>query len=112
MGRSRRHALGTFDAGLATLLTVLKGRERLIDEWYMTPNAPPKVTQADTQALDEMPNDGWFDPHALPSYIRRPLYRCQRLEKAGLLESRVEGRYPLLSTRYRRRPDARQHRGE
>ena len=45
------------------------------------------LTMADTQALAELP-EGWFEAGALP--INRPLFRCQRLEAAGRLESRVE----------------------
>lgn len=67
---------------------------------------PPILTQADMEAMAEMPKKGWFDPGGL--LTRRPWYRCKRLEKAGVLEWRVVGRYPHLKSEYRRIPESHQ----
>ncbi len=49
------------------------------------------ITEADKKAMAMLP-DGWFFPeHDCTFLIRSPRYRCQRLEEAGILESKVEG---------------------
>jgi hypothetical protein len=47
-----------------------------------------------------LPESGWFEFRSLP--FNRPNYRCERLELAGALESRVVGEYPVLHREYRR----------
>lgn len=48
------------------------------------------MTAADKDTLKYIP-DGWFIARSLPCMVRRPDYRCERLKKAGVLESRVIG---------------------
>ncbi|MEA8592286.1 hypothetical protein PZT57_26930 [Pseudomonas aeruginosa] len=65
------------------------------------PTKPPKaLTAADKEALRELPASGWFEVAHLP--INRPSYRCERLEEAGFLETRVVGQWPSLKREYRR----------
>lgn len=44
-------------------------------------------TESDLSAYSQTPEVDWFDPEA--TLIHRPRFRCDRLEQAGLLESRV-----------------------
>lgn len=44
------------------------------------------LTAADKDALLRMP-DGWFYAEDLPYMVKRPRYRCERLEKMGCLIS-------------------------
>ncbi|WP_261246217.1 hypothetical protein [Serratia fonticola] len=57
------------------------------------------MTEADKEALAAMP-DGWFKPTDL--YINRPAYRCERLHKDNLLDWKVSGEYPHMSSEYRK----------
>ncbi len=72
------------------------------------PTAAKPLTDADRAALAELPAVDWFDvAHA---QISRPAYRCERLEAAGLLESRVvniiiDGKSLWFSRQYRRKRD-------
>lgn len=50
-------------------------------------------SKADLTALERMP-EGWFDAMDLPGVIRCPRFRCDRLEKRGLLESKYVGSWP------------------
>ncbi len=60
------------------------------------------LTEADKDALYVTPND-WFCPDDLPyPRVKRALYRCERLEKAGYLEWRVVGNWPSLKRLYRK----------
>lgn len=76
----------------------------------MTEPAKAKpLTAADRAALAALPAAEWFDvAHA---QIARPAYRCERLEAASLLESRVvnagiTGQSLWRTTQYRRKPAA------
>lgn len=60
------------------------------------------LTKADKAALNEMP-DGWFSAWSL-TYVKNPRYRCERLEAAGVLETRVVGAFPDLTTEFRKVP--------
>lgn len=60
----------------------------------------PALTPADVDALALLPESGWIEFRSLP--FNRPSYRCERLELAGVLESRVVGEYPVLHREYRR----------
>lgn len=60
----------------------------------------PALTPADVEALALLPDSGWFEFRSLP--FDRPNYRCESLELAGALESRVVGEYPVLHREYRR----------
>jgi hypothetical protein len=51
------------------------------------------LTISDSEALAMMPS-GWFTLWNVPSSLNRPAYRIERLVKAGVIESRVNGRYP------------------
>jgi len=51
------------------------------------------MTSADREAMAKCPS-GWFKPEMLPPVIRCRDYRCERLEKAGVLKSRVMGESP------------------
>jgi hypothetical protein len=62
------------------------------------------LTKADKDALNELPASGWFDARFV-SAINRPIYRCERLEQAGYLTSRVVGAFPFLHREYTRVPD-------
>ncbi|MEI8244600.1 MAG: hypothetical protein WCI51_02150 [Lentisphaerota bacterium] len=59
---------------------------------------PPKLTKADERIIETLP-EGWFKPEDLSYAIRCREYRCQRLERAGILQSRVAGKniYSLYS---------------
>ncbi len=57
------------------------------------------LTAADTEALSKLPS-GWFMAEHLP--FNRPLYRCERLEQCGKLQSRVLGSYPNIWREYKR----------
>lgn len=46
--------------------------------------APPQLTQADAEALEQIPADHWVEPAFL--MIRRSWYRCALLERAVVLE--------------------------
>lgn len=60
-----------------------------------------KLTEADKDALSVMPND-WFFAQDLPyPRVKRSDYRCDRLVKAGLLESRVVESAFCLKRQYR-----------
>jgi len=48
-----------------------------------------RITQADKEALSLTPDREWFKPELM--MFRNPFYRCDRLVKAGVLESRVTG---------------------
>ncbi|MCV2510188.1 hypothetical protein RKT74_13485 [Leclercia pneumoniae] len=54
---------------------------------------------ADAEALNKLPS-GWFTAEHLP--FNRPMYRCERLEKCGKLQSRVLGTYPNIWREYKR----------
>ena len=58
----------------------------------------PELTKANERIIEKLP-EGWFKPEDLSYAIRCREYRCQRLEKAGILESRVVGKniYSLYS---------------
>ncbi|RUG15255.1 hypothetical protein IPC762_25755 [Pseudomonas aeruginosa] len=62
------------------------------------------LSQADIEALAELPATGWFGVAHLP--INRPSYRCERLEQAGCLVTRVVGVDPFFSREYRVVPEA------
>ncbi|EKY4113664.1 TPA: hypothetical protein ACGW3M_000996 [Pseudomonas aeruginosa] len=62
------------------------------------------LSPADIEALAELPATGWFGVAHLP--INRPGYRCERLEQAGCLVTRVVGVYPFFSREYRVIPEA------
>ena len=57
------------------------------------------MTEADKDALNRMP-DGWFEALSLPYMVKRPTYRCERLEKAGFISSRIVGVYPNIRREY------------
>ncbi len=46
-----------------------------------------QLTAADCEALEALPATDWFDVRFAP--VARPMYRCERLEAAGVLERRV-----------------------
>ncbi|HAT2746500.1 TPA: hypothetical protein I8372_004167 [Citrobacter farmeri] len=56
------------------------------------------LTDADFEALNRLPS-GWFRAEHLP--FNRPMYRCERLEKRGKLQSRVLGTYPNIWREYK-----------
>lgn len=60
------------------------------------------LTKADEAAIREMPDD-WFSAWSL-TYVKNPRYRCERLEAAGVLETRVVGAFPDLTTEFRKVP--------
>lgn len=61
------------------------------------------LTKADNEALEAMPNTGWFTAtDRWSSIINRPHYRLERLERAGRIERRVTGVYPDLVSEYRK----------
>lgn len=62
------------------------------------------LTKADKEALSELPESGWFDARFVSS-INRPIYRCERLEQAGYLISKIVGTFPSLHREYTRAPD-------
>jgi hypothetical protein len=57
------------------------------------------LTEADLETLCLCP-DGWFDAHDLPPGVKRCRYRCDRLLALGMVESRVVGKFPILTTEY------------
>lgn len=57
------------------------------------------LSLADEAARRILP-EGWFRIGDLPSELLRPAYRCERLEKAGVLKSRVVGQFPSLHREY------------
>jgi hypothetical protein len=61
------------------------------------------LTKADEEAIEYIPTDHWFCAWDLTYKIRAWEYRCQRLEKAGILKSRIVGDYPQLSREYHTR---------
>ena len=63
-----------------------------------------RLTAADRDAIAAMPT-GWFAALELPypRKIKRAEYRCDRLENMGILERRVTGVYPRLTTEFRLR---------
>lgn len=61
------------------------------------------LTEADQDALTRMP-EGWFKASELEFMVKRPFYRCERLEGLGALESRITGTFPDLVQEYRRTP--------
>jgi len=74
------------------------------------PAKPFTPTDADLRALDDLPAAEWFSGRFAPT--ARGAWRCERLERAGLLESRVVTLPPSVSghvftsTEYRRVPAA------
>lgn len=58
------------------------------------------MTSVDKEMLAEMPSGKWFNILDLPYVIRNPAFRCKRLVKAGVLESRVVGEFPNIKTEY------------
>lgn len=67
----------------------------------MTVTLKKSLTQTDKEALQELPCGEWFDARFVSS-VRRPIYRCERLEQAGYLISRIVGEYPSLYREYAR----------
>lgn len=64
------------------------------------------LTAADRDAIAAMPT-GWFNVLELPyPGIKRAEYRCDRLNNMGILERRVTGVYPRLTTEFRLRSNA------
>lgn len=57
------------------------------------------LTATDNAILKRLP-EGWFQARDLPIDITRRDYRCERLEEAGLLKSKVVGEYPALHREY------------
>lgn len=57
------------------------------------------LTKADIESLSLLPS-GWFSAEHLP--FNRPMYRCERLERLGKLQSRVLGTYPNIYREYKR----------
>ncbi len=71
------------------------------------PDVNTQTTRADAYALSQMPTNPnrWFHPDELHHAIKNRTARCQRLEKMGRLESRVEGEdLHNLRTEYRVKP--------
>ena len=68
------------------------------------PNRPAALTKADTDALKQLPA-GWFTIHRVPFMVKNPRYRCDRLTMRGMLESRVQGTYPMFHTEWRKIAD-------
>ncbi|PUA41523.1 hypothetical protein C5U62_31665 [Pseudomonas protegens] len=75
------------------------------------PAKPFTPTDADLRALDDLPAAEWFSGMFAPT--ARGAWRCERLERAGLLESRVVqlptppgSVHVFTSTEYRRLPAA------
>ena len=60
------------------------------------------LTRADKAAIERIP-DGWFNALNLSYMVRAKEFRCGRLEKMGILESRIVGEYPKLSREYRKK---------
>lgn len=69
----------------------------------MSTAGKPVASKADLEALQELPESGWFEARYVSS-INRPIYRCERLEKAGYLVTRVVGTYPNIHREYARAP--------
>lgn len=67
----------------------------------MTDLVRQPLTKADKEALSELPERGWFDARFVSS-INRPIYRCERLEQAGYLSSKIVGTFPSLHREYTR----------
>lgn len=70
---------------------------------------PNALTAADREALADLPKTEWFDVRFAP--IARPMYRCDRLEAAGMLERRVRdlkivNEHVSYRVEYRRKPGA------
>lgn len=57
------------------------------------------LTAVDVEVLSKPPS-GWFSAEHLP--FNRPMYRCERLEQLGKLQSRVLGAYPNIYREYKR----------
>lgn len=57
-----------------------------------------QLTDADAEALAQLPRGEWFEAAHLP--ILRPMYRCERLHRAGYLQWKVVG-YPDTRSFYR-----------
>ncbi len=63
---------------------------------------PRQITKGDEEALARMPAGDWFTPESLPHTVRNAVWRCQRLEAQGKLESRVVGKVPDLKTEWKK----------
>lgn len=61
---------------------------------------PTKPLTATDEAILKRSPEGWFQPRDLPTDITRREYRCERLEEAGVLKSKVVGEYPALYREY------------
>gem|GEM_PF-1429208 len=61
-----------------------------------------ELTVADKDAYKKIPNDKWVDDVDMCMKFPRSNYRMQRLEDAGMLESRVVGKIPVLTKQYRK----------
>ena len=55
-----------------------------------------ELTKTDKDVIARLP-DGWFIPSDLYVFIQRKQYRCERLEKLGVLESRIKLGEPLTA---------------
>lgn len=59
-----------------------------------------ETTNLDREIYAALP-DGWFQAFDLK--MNKPQYRCERLEKCGLIERRVTGKYPDLVSEFRKK---------
>lgn len=57
------------------------------------------MTESDKRTLKYIP-EGWFCAEDLNTILTRRDYRCQRLEKLGVLRKRVIGHFPTIKTEY------------
>jgi len=108
---------GMYFVSSKSLLRVVKQNPAIPGDWFCEPvfaktglwsydpqdiiNKHVVFTRADREALKKMP-DLWFEPRELPSIVKNPWFRCERLERFGLLFTQVVGEYPNLKRMYKK----------
>lgn len=100
-----------------SLVKVVKQNPAIPGDWFCEPllaktglwsfspedilNNQVILTKADKEAFVKMP-DLWFEPRELPSIVKNPWFRCERLEKMGLLYTQIVGEYPNIKRLYKK----------
>jgi len=77
-----------------------------------TNTSPAPCSDADKAAFGELPED-WFKADRVSYRVVNPAWRCKRLVKCGLLETRLSGIMPYeVHREFRKSPNARLDRPE